>query len=261
MIPACIAICILAAVYGLLFLGNRRFTVTHDVIRSAKIRKPFRVVQVSDLHDRSFGEAQCRLLDAIRSEKPDLIVITGDLFNRHDSGACRNAYRFAGQVISIAPTYFAEGNHEASLGKTGKRYVKTIASMGVRVLRNAYTDLPECRLIGLKQRAGANALRILTAPDRLNLVLAHRPELIGEYAKAGADVVLSGHAHGGQIRIFRKGIYAPEQGLFPRYTAGKYQINDTVLYVSRGLGNTIHVPRVCNTPELCVLDFIPDTGE
>lgn len=261
MIPACIAIGTLMIAYGLLFLTSRRLTVTHDTIRSAKIKKAFRVVQISDLHNRLFGKEQQKLLDAIRSEKPDLIVITGDLFNRHASGAHRNAYCFAECVTSVAPTCFSEGNHEISLNETGERYMKAIASMGVHVLRNAYMDLPECRLIGLKQRADARTLRALMDPERFNLVLAHRPELFPVYAEAGADTVLSGHAHGGQVRVFGKGIYAPGQGVLPKYTSGMYRIGESILYVSRGLGNTIPVPRVLNAPELCVLDFLPAQGE
>ena len=261
MIPACIAIGILMIAYGLLFLTGRRFKVTHETFRSVKIQKAFRIVQVSDLHNRLFGKEQQKLMDAIRREKPDLIVITGDLFNRHAVGAHRNAYCFAERAASVAPTCFAEGNHEISLRDTGERYMKAIASMGVHVLRNAYIDLPECRLIGLKQRADASDLRVLTDPERLNLVLAHRPELFPVYAQTGADVVLSGHAHGGQVRVFGRGIYAPGQGMLPRYTAGSYRIGDSTLFVSRGLGNTIPVPRVLNAPELCVLDFVPDQGE
>ena len=101
----------------------------------------------------------------------------------------------------------------------------------------------------------------MLAPDRLNLVLAHRPERFPLYAGTGADVVLSGHAHGGQIRLFRRGLYAPQQGVFPKYTEGVYNSGDSILYVSRGLGNTIVTPRVFNTPELNVLDFDPVSGE
>ena len=145
-----------------------------------------------------------------------------------------------------------------SLLRTGKRFVRRIGEMGVRVLRNEYVDLPACRLIGLKQRAAQTTLSHMLSQGRLNLVLAHRPERFPIYAEAQADVVLSGHAHGGQIRLFGRGIYAPQQGFFPRYTAGQYKIGRSVLYVSRGLGNTIPFPRVFNTPELNRLVIRPD---
>ena len=86
---------------------------------------------------------------------------------------------------------------------------------------------------------------------------AHRPELFQIYAGTGADVILSGHAHGGQIRIRRRGLYAPQQGFFPSYSEGIYRSGKSLMFVSRGLGNTIPVPRIFNTPELCVISFEP----
>ena len=97
--------------------------------------------------------------------------------------------------------------------------------------------------------------------NRLNVVMAHRPELFPIYAGTGADVVLSGHAHGGQIRFHHRGLYAPEQGLLPKYTEGMYRRGASMLYVSRGLGNTIPFPRVFNTPELNVISFIQKEKE
>ena len=261
MIPVCIVIGILGLLYGLFFLENRRFRVTRDVIRHAKVQRPFRIVQVSDLHDRAFGRDSERLLAAIREAEPDFIVITGDLFNRHNASAYRNAFTFAERVTKLAPTYFAEGNHECSLGEVGERDVEAVAQRGVHVLRDASIDLPQCRLIGLRQYAEPETLKSLLDADRLNLVLAHRPERFSLYAGAGADVVLSGHAHGGQIRLFRRGVYAPGQGMFPKYTSGVHRIGASILYVSRGLGNTIFAPRVFNTPELNVIEFHPETGE
>lgn len=264
MIAAWAAIGVTAAL-GILFaafrLENRRFKVTQTAIRHRKIQKPFRVVQVSDLHDRAFGKEQSKLLSAIQSAKPDFIVVTGDLFNRHNQNATKNALAFAERVVSIAPTYFIEGNHECSLGDVGERDIKAVEGFGVRVLRNACVDRSECRLIGLKQHAEPEVLKNLMDPNRFNLVLAHRPERFPLYAGVGADVVLSGHAHGGQIRLFNRGIYAPQQGLFPKFTTGLYRIGASTMYLSRGLGNTIVTPRIFNTPELNVLDFEPVRGE
>ena len=97
----------------------------------------------------------------------------------------------------------------------------------------------------------------MLADDRLNVVLTHRPERFSIYAQTQADVILSGHAHGGQIRFGHRGVYAPQQGFFPKYTEGWYRIGKSSMYVSRGLGNTIAFPRVFNTPELNVIDFLP----
>ncbi|MBR4905742.1 MAG: metallophosphoesterase [Clostridia bacterium] len=259
MIPALIVIGILLLLYVAFFFENRRFIVRRETIKHAKIKEPFTVVQVSDLHDRRFGKEQEKLLSAIHDAKPDLILITGDLFNRHRESACENAFSFIRGAVGIAPVYFSEGNHECSLGETGERYIETICEMGVRVLRDEYADTGSVRIIGLRQYASPQQLSVLTDESRLNLVLAHRPELYPIYADTGADVILSGHAHGGQIRIFGRGVYAPQQGLFPQFDVGQYRIGRSILHVSRGLGNTIPFPRVFNTPELNVLIFKPIT--
>ena len=257
MIPALIVIGILLLAFAGFFLENRRFVIRRETVRHAKVRDPFIVVQVSDLHDRQFGKRQEKLLAAIRNARPDFILITGDLFNRHNAGACSNVFAFVRGAVKIAPVYFAEGNHECSLGETGERYIETIHEMGVHVLRDEYENVGSIRIIGLTQYASPQQLSVLTDTTRLNLVLAHRPELYPIYADTAADVILSGHAHGGQIRLFGHGVYAPQQGLFPRFDAGLYAIGRSVLHVSRGLGNTIPFPRVFNTPELNILEFKP----
>ncbi len=257
MIPVLVIFGILFLAYLLFFLENRRFVTRCETIRQEKVREPFTVVQVSDLHDCRFGKDQKTLIEAIRAAGPDMILITGDLFNRHNHKACRNAFAFVQKAVGIAPVYFAEGNHECSLGETGERYIETIRGMGVRVLSDEFTDVDTVRLIGLKQYADPQTLASMLDKTRLNLVLAHRPELFPIYAGTDADVILSGHAHGGQIRVFGVPVYSPGQGFFPRYTSGLYRWNRSQMHVSRGLGNTIPFPRVFDTPELNILYFKP----
>lgn len=255
------AVVVLIFVYLLFFLENRRFQTTCTTCQHQKVISPFRIVQVSDLHDRRFGKDQSKLLSAIRDAKPDYIVITGDLFNRHNHSAYKNALILANKVQAIAPTYFIEGNHECSLKETGEKYIDAVSKAGVFVLRDAYTDLPHCRMIGLKQRSEPELLLSMLSKERLNIVLAHRAERFPIYAQTGADIILSGHAHGGQIRFGNRGVYAPQQGVFPKYTEGWYSIGQSRMFVSRGLGNTILFPRVFNTPELNVINFIPINEE
>ena len=257
MIPALIVLGVLLALYFAFFLENRRFTCTGSVFEHGKVKEPFRIVQVSDLHDASFGKDGNKLIDAIRAYRPDMILLTGDLFNRRNARAYRNAMQFARTAVLIAPTYFAEGNHECSLGETGERFIQEIERIGVIVLRDAYRDLKECHLIGLKQYAPPQTLAEMLDPDRLNVVMAHRPELFPIYAQTGVELVLSGHAHGGQIRLFGRALYAPGQGFFPRFTQGYYEEGRSTMYVSRGLGNTIPFPRVFDTPELCMIEIRP----
>lgn len=257
MIPVLIVIGILILAYFAFFLENRRFTVRHETISHANVKDPFTVVQISDLHNARFGTEQQKLLTAINDAHPDMILITGDLFDRHRKHACSNTLALIKGVVRIAPTFFSEGNHEISLGEAGEKYVETIRDMGITVLRDEYVDLLPARVIGLKQYASPDVLTALLTPERLNLVMAHRPERFPIYAGTGADVILSGHAHGGQIRLFGIGVYAPQQGFFPKYTCGVYPCGRSLLHVSRGLGNTILFPRVFNTPELNILEFKP----
>ena len=261
MIFALIAIGILICAYLLFFLENRRFVVRRTGIVHRKVVRPFTVVQISDLHNKRFGAGQEKLMRAIRDAKPERIVITGDLFNRKNKNAYRNVFSLVNQCVRIAPVFFSEGNHECALGETGEAYLKAIGDAGVHVLRDEFVDSGAVRIIGLKQYAEPETLRAMLSGEKLNVVLAHRPERFPLYAGTGADVILSGHAHGGQIRLFGAGLYAPEQGVFPKYTSGVYTIGASMMHVSRGLGSTIPFPRVFNTPELNVLNFKPVDGK
>ena len=219
---------------------KKPFETTRHCVRSTKIRIPFCVVQVSDLHNALYGKNQSALLEAIAAEHPDWIAVTGDLFNRKNSGAYRNALVLIEGLERIAPVYV-----ETIINYKNKTDEKTTV-FGVN-------------LIGLKQRATAQTLQSLTDPERFNLVLCHRPELFLNYAQTDADVILCGHAHGGQIRIGNTALYAPQQGMFPPYTSGLYERNGTKLYVSRGLGDTVIWPRIHNPHELNVFRFAPET--
>lgn len=238
---------------------KKPFETTRHCVRSTKIRIPFCVVQVSDLHNALYGKNQSALLEAIAAEHPDWIAVTGDLFNRKNPGAYRNALVLIEGLERIAPVYVVEGNHEAALGKEGERLLQETVFRGATLLCDEKTTVFGVNLIGLKQRATVETLQSLTDPERFNLVLCHRPELFLNYAQTDADVILCGHAHGGQIRIGNTALYAPQQGMFPPYTSGLYERNGTKLYVSRGLGDTVIWPRIHNPHELNVFRFAPET--
>lgn len=255
MIWAIVAVAVIGVLFGLFFLENRRIQVTEQTIRHEKVHTPFRIVQVSDLHNVSFGKHQERLLRCIAESKPDYILVTGDLFNRKRRSACKNSFAFVREAVKLCPVFFAEGNHECALTETGERFVEEIRQIGVTVLRDEFVDLKGFRLIGLRQYASPETLSAMVNERALNVVMAHRPELFPIYAGTGADLILSGHAHGGQIRFRRRGLYAPQQGFFPKYTEGLYTCGSSTMFVSRGLGNTIPVPRIFNTPELCEISF------
>ena len=227
-----------------------------------------RIAQISDLHSKDFEGRLERLLEECA---PDMVVLTGDLVDRRDQ-EFSTALGLARAAAATAPTFYAPGNHEAALSWSG-RYAQLRARLeqaGVHVLENQAEGVEigseTINLIGLLDPGFYDAgletaqplltqeLSQLVREEQLNILLAHRPSLIKCYAQGGADLVFSGHAHGGQFRLpFVGGLVAPDEGWLPRYTSGVYQEQDTVEIVSRGLGNSIIPQRLFNRPELVVV--------
>lgn len=245
---------------------------------SAKIPTAFDgfvVVCVADLHEKEFGPNNERLFAAIRSANPDVIAISGDLlvdpplnvdFARH----------FVADVAKIAPVYYVSGNHEA-IAPTQTEYlpfVKALEEAGATVLDGEKVELKRGDsslviagvadpLLELKddrrltsEQVVAEKLRRAPPDERFYLLISHRPELAELYAKHGVDLAMTGHAHGGQIRLpFVGGLAAPNQGIFPRYDAGAYRIGESTTIVSRGLGPSIFPTRLFNRPCLVVCEL------
>ena len=274
LVLAALALAVLAA---LLFAGNAwanaRVWNARVEIRDEKIPAAFDgfvLCQVSDVHNEARGEGNAALLRALREAAPDLICITGDFLDSRRTDL-DFALELAGQLAEIAPAVYVTGNHEARL-KDLSALEAGLAARGVRVLRDGWTPLArggeEIALLGLddpgfaagedwtlaegldQTQARLSAL-LAQAGDRFSLVLSHRPELLPAYAEAGADLVLSGHAHGGQVRLPGiGGLFAPGQGILPRLTSGVHARGETRLVVSRGLGNSSFPLRVFNPPEI-----------
>lgn len=274
LVIAALALAVLAA---LLLAGNAwanaRVWNARVEIRDEKIPAAFDgfvLCQVSDVHNEARGEGNAALLRALREAAPDLICITGDFLDSRRTDL-DFALELAGQLAEIAPAVYVTGNHEARL-KDLSALEAGLAARGVRVLRDDWTPLArggeEIALLGLddpgfsagedwtlaegldQTQARLSAL-LAQAGDRFSLVLSHRPELLPAYAEAGADLVLSGHAHGGQVRLPGiGGLFAPGQGILPRLTSGVHARGETRLVVSRGLGNSAFPLRVFNPPEI-----------
>lgn len=240
---------------------NTEVTAAHYTFRSAKVKgalEGFRITQISDLHNREFGRDNCRLLALTEAQLPDLLVITGDLMDSYHTDLDR-ALNSAGRLARIAPCYYVTGNHEQRMSlRRQKEFYRALAAAGVVVLRNEAVTLgmgESFRLLGVDCNQGrTDALLRLMADrpvDELNILLSHKPHYAQYYERAGVDLVLTGHAHGGQWRLPGVGaIYAPGQGLLPKYTAGMYRLGKTVMCVSRGLGNSSFPLRLENKPEL-----------
>lgn len=232
----------------------------------------FVVAHISDLHNKRFGKDQWYILKKLESSSPDIIVVTGDLIDRRRYDL-ETAMDFIGGAVKLAPVYYVSGNHEAWCGDY-ETIKKRLTSSGVTVLDNESAIIQRGRdcinVLGAADPAfysSSDSGQTVTSEmrrsldkwselDGLKLLLSHRPELIELYKDAGMDIVFSGHAHGGQIRLpFVGGILAPGQGFFPKYTSGMYTEGSTSLVVSRGLGNSVFPFRIFNRPEIVVVSL------
>lgn len=240
-------------------------TVASDALPEAF--EGFKIAHVSDLHNAVFGRKNERLLSLIRAAEPDIIAITGDLIDsRHTD--IDSAMAFVEAAAEIAPVYYVTGNHESRLDFD--EIEPRLIAAGARVLRNEAEDIgrggERIRLAGIddpsfirtggtaEERAAAELEQLGDGGGTFTVLLAHRPELVEVYAEYGAGLVLSGHAHGGQVRLpLLGGLYAPGQGLLPEYDSGLYSLGETQMVVSRGLGNSVAPLRVNNRPELVIV--------
>ncbi len=248
---------------------NTELTASHYVFRSAKVRgalEGFRITQISDLHNREFGNENCRLLALTEAQLPDLLVITGDLMDSYHPDLDR-AMDSAERLARIAPCYYVTGNHEHRMSRERQReFFRRLEQVGVVPLRNEAVKLglgEGFRLIGVDCNQGrTETLKDLMAErpaEELNILLSHKPHYAAYYEQAGVDLVLAGHAHGGQWRLpGLGGLYAPGQGPLPSYTAGMYRLGNTVMCVSRGLGNSSFPLRIENKPELVTVTLRGD---
>ena len=257
MFSGLLAVLALIAVY--LYAQNSWLQLSRYALK-ADLEKPMTLLQLSDLHNARFGEEQARLLDMVRAQSPDAIVITGDLID-DTKGGHEPALELARGCAAIAPTYFVTGNHE-KLSRSYEDFLLEMEKTGVINLSGRTVTLENGVTLTGAQDAGFIGRENYTdyvaslAPqtDGYHILIAHRPEFIAAYAAAGFDLAICGHAHGGQIRLpFIGGLYAPGQGRLPRYTAGLYDEDDMTMLVSRGLGNSVFPFRVNNRPEVAAL--------
>lgn len=260
----------LLLILGVLMFFNKFIVVTEYGIPSEKVAGTVTVAQVSDLHNARFGSAQKRLLDKLRDCDPDIIAVTGDLIdsNRTDIDT---AMEFIDGAVQIAPVYYVSGNHEAWVAPEVYGELKSrMEAAGVTVLENEVRTVTvgesRVNILGIADPDFSIALAeddetviigeidgLSWDSDSFTLLLSHRPEVYESYKGRGIDLVLTGHAHGGQFRLpFIGGIVAPDQGFFPKYTAGSFTDGQVTMIISRGLGNSVIPLRVNNCPEIVV---------
>ena len=238
----------------------------------------YRIVQISDLHNAKFGKDNQKLVDRIRECEPDMIVLTGDLVDSNHTNVDR-AVQFVDEIVKICPVYYVTGNHEYWLEASEyDELMSGLTGAGAVILDDQVVEISrgdaKFRLVGLDDKSLADGTLGTLLNDQaeqkeetadnedsgektLTVVLAHEPQHLARYAGTGVDLVLSGHAHGGQFRLpFVGGIVAPDQGFLPEYTAGEYYMNGTEMIVSRGLGNSVIPVRLFNYPEIVCVELV-----
>lgn len=268
-----VVILLLLAVGGWLLWDNRRLdATTYDVVIGELPAEGdgLRIAQISDLHAAQFGTFQDRVVTATTDAQPDLIALTGDLID-YRTTQLDGVLAMAERLEGIAPVYFVLGNHEAD-SPLADELIAGLEALGITVLRDEAVEVQiagiELTLVGLddpRVRAAAgespqDPTALLSGfdlqEDGVTVLLAHRPELLDSFTGTGVDLVLSGHAHGGQVRIPGVGgLYAPHQGLFPALSEGVHVREGTTMVISRGLGNSIAAVRVNNPRELVIVEL------
>lgn len=261
-----------AVIWLFLYMNNHWLQTTTYTVESERLPQAFAgltIVQVSDLHDARFGKQQSKLVEKVKRQQPDLIFLTGDLIdsNRYDLARSLEAVE---QLVALADVYYVTGNHEVAVNQVDE-IKSALVSLGVHVLTNeahiltkageqiaiAGVDDPLMRATELPEVPVSDYVdeALLHIPeDMFTLLLSHRPEVFTVYGEKAVDVVFTGHAHGGQVRIPGVGgLIAPGQGWLPDYTAGKHETGNASMIISRGLGNSIVPFRILNRPEIVVV--------
>ncbi|MCM1123712.1 MAG: metallophosphoesterase [Eubacterium sp.] len=261
---------------------NRFVTVEYEIV-SDKVTKPCKFALLSDLHNKSFGKDHERLVQEIDRISPDAVLTAGDMLTASRNSAYQKASSLMRQLASCYPVYYGMGNHEYALktepeqyGTIYDDYASELAKAGIRPLINENTYLPEYNIaVCGAQIAKCYYQKFRKFPmdgqylskmlgdarqDACQILIAHTPQYFEEYAAWGADIVVSGHIHGGIMKLpILGGVLSPNLTLFPKYDGGRFTIGKSTMILSRGLGTHTIPVRVFNPGELVVVNVVPDS--
>lgn len=236
-------------------LSSDRVDVEHLDVVCAHLPPAFdgaRIAVVSDVHLPDAMLSPKQLASVVAAQQPDVIFLVGDLTNSYTYFDERGLRVLIRRLTAIAPCYAIPGNHELRLGRE-TLYRDILTQNGVHYMRDSYADWTRrghtLRVYGMATRRPAP----LAVRGQPAIVLAHKPNYLPYYRRARWDLVISGHAHGGQMCVAGRTVYAPGQGLFPTYTGGVYRDGNTVMVVSRGLGNSSIPWRLGNHAHLPIV--------
>lgn len=269
-LTALIILALIAAAAAFLIKDSREdLEISRYEVNSKKLPESFdgfKIVQLSDLHGAEFGEDGMGLVEKVKELEPDIIALTGDFVT--DEGDLAAVKKLAGRLTELCPVYFVSGNHEFGSGLAIK--VRNILERaGVKYLSNEYLTInrgeDEILLGGVEDPlAYADMLSPDelaqkmndAAPDAFKILLGHRNYWMTEYPELPVDLIFCGHAHGGLIRIPGVGgLIGTDRRLFPDFDAGEYNNGRYTLIVSRGLGNSVSIPRIFNRPEIVCVEL------
>lgn len=273
---------IVAAAFALLMIlvmavDCNRFVIREYTCISDKLGREGKFLLLSDLHNKSFGEKNIRLLCAIDEQKPDAVLIAGDMYTSSSSADNSGAAGFVSALAGKYPVYYGMGNHEhktrlypEDFGSMYEDYMSRVKKAGTRLLINQRVSLPAYNmdLFGLEidqtyyqkltkpsmEKSYLDRLLGKADPEKFNLLIAHNPDYFETYADWGADLTVSGHVHGGLMRLpVLGGVISPRLRLFPRYDGGRFERDKKVMILGRGLGTHTLPIRIFNPGELVVI--------
>ncbi len=269
-LTALIILALIAAAAAFLIKDSRDdLEISRYEVKSQKLPESFdgfKIVQLSDLHGAEFGEDGMELVEKVKELEPDMIALTGDFVT--DEGDLAAVEKLAARLTELCPVYFISGNHEFGSGLAVK--VRNILERaGVKYLSNEYLTISRGEdgiLLGGVEDPLAYADMLSpdelaqkmndAAPDAFKILLGHRNYWMTEYPELPVDLIFCGHAHGGLIRIPGVGgLIGTDRRLFPDFDAGEYNNGRYTLIVSRGLGNSVPIPRAFNRPEIVCVEL------
>lgn len=267
------AIAILAAVFLILAAVSFPLKTVSYEITTDKVSEKIRIAHISDLHSCRYGKDMQNLISTVDSAAPDIVALTGDIYD--DIVDNTNTRTFLKGIGRKYPCYYVSGNHELQSGQWERMKLEA-ESLGINVLEGENVRIGDITVCGTGRNSSMSfpdSVKIcsdaLTETDpkkeSFSVLLAHYPEQIEYYRGFHSfDLILSGHAHGGQWRIpgLINGVFSPNQGFFPKYAGGEYVYDDTIMIVSRGLSRTKEIiPRIFNNPELVIIDILPESED
>lgn len=270
-------------VLWVILYDTHHFVVVKYGFTSGLLKKPVRLVMLSDLHNYRYGRDNTQLLAAIEEASPDAVMLVGDMITANKREKFDRTIQFLKTLKEKYSVYYAYGNHEQKIslkkerfGDYGERFEQALKETGIEPLRNGHVSIPSAGITvyGLEVAHDDYYQRFTTNPmpdgyiegllgkkdaSSYAVLLAHNPEYFPEYAKWGADLVLSGHIHGGIIRVpFLGGVISPAIRFFPKYDGGLFHEGESDMVLSRGIGTHSPVVRLFNPAELIVVELQPE---